>query len=209
MSGTVNYPKVIDHLTDVITELNVPCAEPPAVPAEPSQEERQRDAVGLLKELLSTLEQGSPAAGAAAAGAAEHGASSQKGALATAILSHKKQPLNLLTIPDKSREVPVFSVNNIVKCIDTDPSLADFLGRTYKVVKIAPNSTWGPVYELEDLKPATAPVRYAYQQRGRSSHQSAVPQLFIHLTKESIEQIQIPVAGFNATVYGTVGTGRV
>jgi FK506-binding protein 1 len=30
MSGTVNYPKVIDHLTDVIKELNVPCAEPPA-----------------------------------------------------------------------------------------------------------------------------------------------------------------------------------
>ena len=34
MSGTVNYPKVIDHLTDVIKELNVPCAEPPA--AEPN-----------------------------------------------------------------------------------------------------------------------------------------------------------------------------
>jgi hypothetical protein len=37
MSGTVNYPKVIDHLTDVIKELNVPCGaavEPPA--AEPN-----------------------------------------------------------------------------------------------------------------------------------------------------------------------------
>ena len=44
MSGTVNYPKVVDHLTDVIKELNVPCAEPPA-PAEPTAAERHADAV--------------------------------------------------------------------------------------------------------------------------------------------------------------------
>ena len=73
MSGTVNYPKVIDHLTDVIKELNVPCGE--AAPAAPSQEERQRDAVGLLKALLSTLEQ---AGDAGAAAAAEHSASADK-----------------------------------------------------------------------------------------------------------------------------------
>ena len=54
MSGTVNYPKVIDHLTDVIKELNVPCAEPPA--AEPSAAERQADAAALLRGLLNKLE---------------------------------------------------------------------------------------------------------------------------------------------------------
>ena len=68
MSGTVNYPKVIDQLTDVIKELNVPCGA-----AAPSEETRRADAVGLLKALLSTLEQG-PAAAAAAAAAAEHDA---------------------------------------------------------------------------------------------------------------------------------------
>ncbi len=72
---TVNYPKVIDHLTDVIKELNVgfaPCGT--AAPAAPSEEQRRADAVGLLKALLGTLEQG-PAAGAAA----EHGGSAQQG----------------------------------------------------------------------------------------------------------------------------------
>jgi hypothetical protein len=54
MSGTVNYPKVIDHLTDVIKELNVPCAEPPA--AEPTAAERQADAAALLRGLLNKLE---------------------------------------------------------------------------------------------------------------------------------------------------------
>jgi hypothetical protein len=71
MSGTVNYPKVIDQLTDVIKELNVPCGE--AAPAAPSEETRRADAVGLLKALLSTLEQGP-----AGAAAAEHGASADK-----------------------------------------------------------------------------------------------------------------------------------
>jgi hypothetical protein len=73
---SVNYRKVVNDLTDVIKELNVgfaPCAE--AAPAAPSQEERQRDAVGLVKALLSGLEQGGdPPSGAAAAAAAEHGA---------------------------------------------------------------------------------------------------------------------------------------
>ncbi len=57
MSGTVNYPKVIDHLTDVINELNVPCgaAVEPA-PAEPSAAERQADAAALLRGLLNKLE---------------------------------------------------------------------------------------------------------------------------------------------------------
>ncbi len=72
MSGTVNYPKVIDQLTDVIKELNVgfaPCGA--AAPAAPSEETRRADAVGLLKALLSTLEQtGGPAA------AAEHASAS-------------------------------------------------------------------------------------------------------------------------------------
>ncbi len=74
MSGTVNYPKVIDHLTDVIKELNVPCAEPPA--AEPSAAERQADAAALLRELLNELE--SHGADARAAAAAEHSATADK-----------------------------------------------------------------------------------------------------------------------------------
>jgi hypothetical protein len=75
MSGTVNYPKVIEQLTDVIKELNVgfaPCGE--AAPAAPSEEQRRADAVGLLKALLHVLEQGPTGA---AAGSAEHGASDQ------------------------------------------------------------------------------------------------------------------------------------
>ncbi len=77
MSG-VDYPKVIDQLTDVIKELNVgfaPCGA--AAPAAPSEETRRADAVGLVKALLSTLEQGG-AAGAGAAAAAEHGATDDK-----------------------------------------------------------------------------------------------------------------------------------
>ena len=76
MSGTVNYPKVIDHLTDVIKELNVgfaPCGE--AAPAAPSEETRRADAVGLLKALLSELEN---AGEAGAVAAAEHGASADQ-----------------------------------------------------------------------------------------------------------------------------------
>jgi hypothetical protein len=71
---SVNYGKVIDHLTDVIKELNVgfaPCGA--AAPAAPSEETRRADAVGLLKALLHVLEQESPAAAAA-----EHGSASQK-----------------------------------------------------------------------------------------------------------------------------------
>jgi hypothetical protein len=68
MSGTVNYPKVIDHLADVIKELN--CA-PSAEPAEQSVEARRADTADLVKALLSTLEQ---AGDASAAAAAEHGA---------------------------------------------------------------------------------------------------------------------------------------
>jgi hypothetical protein len=67
MSGTVNYPKVIEQLTDVIKELNVPCGE--AAPAAPSEETRRADAVDLLKALLGTLE-----SGASDAAAAEHSA---------------------------------------------------------------------------------------------------------------------------------------
>ncbi len=78
MSGTVDYPKVIDHLTDVIKELNVGFA--PCGAAAPSKETRRADAVRLLKALLSTLEQGNPSAGAAAAAAAaEHDATADKG----------------------------------------------------------------------------------------------------------------------------------
>jgi hypothetical protein len=71
MSGTVNYPKVIDQLTDVIKELNVGFA--PCGAAAPSEETRRADAVGLLKTLLSELEQGG-----AGAAAAEHSAGGQK-----------------------------------------------------------------------------------------------------------------------------------
>ena len=77
MSGTVNYPKVIDHLTDVIKELNVPCGaavEPPA--AEPSAAERQADAAALLRVLLNKLEP--HGADARAAAAAEHSATADE-----------------------------------------------------------------------------------------------------------------------------------
>jgi hypothetical protein len=77
MSGTVNYPKVIDQLTDVIKELNVGFA--PCGAAAPSEETRRADAVGLLKALLSTLEQGSPPAGEAAAEAAAANQRKRKG----------------------------------------------------------------------------------------------------------------------------------
>ena len=54
---SVNYRKVVNDLTDVIKELNVPCAEAAAAERSRSQEERQRDAVGVVKALLGTLEQ--------------------------------------------------------------------------------------------------------------------------------------------------------
>ncbi len=95
MSGTVNYPKVIDQLTDVIKELNVgfaPCGA--AAAAAPSEETRRADAVGLLKALLSTLEQG-PAAGAAA----EHGGSAQQGYLWDGVPQHD------LVVRDGDREI--------------------------------------------------------------------------------------------------------
>jgi hypothetical protein len=85
MSGMVDYPKVIDHLTDVIKELNcAPQAEPEEQSRGRSHEERQRDAVGVVKALLSELEQGGAGAGAAAA--AENAAASDKfGALVMAM----------------------------------------------------------------------------------------------------------------------------
>ncbi len=72
MSGTVNYPKVVDHLTDVIKELNVPCAEPHA-PA--TAAERHADAVDLLRGLLNKLESHDADAHAAAA---EHSATADE-----------------------------------------------------------------------------------------------------------------------------------
>ena len=77
MSGTVDYVKVVDHLTDVIKELNQPCVEAPAAPAVPAErtaEERKQDAAIVLRELLHALEQ---AGDAGAAAAAENGASSE------------------------------------------------------------------------------------------------------------------------------------
>ena len=66
MSGTVDYVKVVDLLTDTIKELNQPCVEAaPAVPAERTAEERKQDAAAVLRELLHELE-GGGAAGAAA-----------------------------------------------------------------------------------------------------------------------------------------------
>ena len=56
MSG-VNYPKVIDRLTDAIKELNQPCVAP-AAPAERTAEERKQDAAEVLRVLLHQLEQG-------------------------------------------------------------------------------------------------------------------------------------------------------
>jgi hypothetical protein len=69
MSGTVDYPKVVDHLTDVIKELNRPCATPkdPKESAKRAAEERRRDAAKLLRALLRALEQKPAASGAAAA----------------------------------------------------------------------------------------------------------------------------------------------
>jgi hypothetical protein len=70
MSG-VDYPKVVDLLTDTIKELNQPCVAP-AVPAERTAEERKKDAADVLRALLHELE------GSGAAAAAEHGASADK-----------------------------------------------------------------------------------------------------------------------------------
>ncbi len=72
---SVNYRKVVNDLTDVIKELNVgfaPCGE--AAPAAPSAETRRADAVGLLKALLSELEQGGAAAEHAATSDGKGGA---------------------------------------------------------------------------------------------------------------------------------------
>jgi hypothetical protein len=81
MSAKVDYATVVDRLTDAIKELNQPCAGEAAVPI--SEEERRADlradTAGLLKLLLSALEQpaGAGTAGALAptAAAAEHSAS--------------------------------------------------------------------------------------------------------------------------------------
>jgi peptidylprolyl isomerase len=81
MSATVDYQVVIDRLTDAIKELNQPCAGETAVLAPERPEERRADlradTAGLLRLLLSALEQPAGAAGGAlapAAAAAEHGA---------------------------------------------------------------------------------------------------------------------------------------
>jgi hypothetical protein len=67
MSG-VDYPKVVDLLTDTIKELNQPCVAPgPAVPAERTAEERKRDAADVLRALLHEPEGGSAAEAAGAA----------------------------------------------------------------------------------------------------------------------------------------------
>ena len=68
MSGTVDYVKVVDHLTDVIKELNQPCVAAPAATAERTAEERKQDAADVLRELLHELE-----GGGAGAATAEHG----------------------------------------------------------------------------------------------------------------------------------------
>ena len=71
MNPGVDYVHVVDRLTDAIKELNQPCVAP-AAPAERirSAEERQRDAVEVLRELLRALDAGAGADPAAAA--AEH-----------------------------------------------------------------------------------------------------------------------------------------
>ena len=82
MSATVDYQVVIDRLTDAIKELNQPCA----IDAVPISEGERRadlraDTAGLLKLLLSALEQraGAGAGGALApAAAAEHSASADR-----------------------------------------------------------------------------------------------------------------------------------
>jgi hypothetical protein len=75
MSATVDYVKVVDRLTDAIKELNQPCEV--AVPI--SEEERRADlrseTAGLLRLLLSALEQPAGAGALAPAAAAEHSAS--------------------------------------------------------------------------------------------------------------------------------------
>jgi hypothetical protein len=83
MSATVDYQVVIERLTDAIKELNQPCAGE-AVPI--SEEERRADlranTAGLLRHLLSALEQpagaGVVGALAPAAAAAEHSASADR-----------------------------------------------------------------------------------------------------------------------------------
>jgi hypothetical protein len=97
MSGTVNYRKVIEQLTDVIKEMNVGFA--PCGAAAPSEEQRRADAVGLLKALLGTLE-----SGASDAAAAEHSASADQG--------YKYDPAatyRLLTIGRRNQRTGLFS----------------------------------------------------------------------------------------------------
>ena len=79
--------KVIDHLTDVIKELNVPCAEPPV--AEPSAAERQADAAALLRGLLNELESHD-----ADAHAAEHSATADKSAKHPPTEGKAKKPVS-------------------------------------------------------------------------------------------------------------------
>jgi hypothetical protein len=125
MSGTVNYPKVIDQLTDVIKELNVPCAE--AAPAAPSEETRRADAVDLLKTLLSELENAGEAGAAAAAAAAEHGAAAQKKKVGSA---------PMVLVPLK------FQVGSSVKMYN------DF-NTVYKVIWTPGGPTTNPAYMIQ------------------------------------------------------------
>ncbi len=74
MSATVDYAKVVDRLTDAIKELNQPCEVAVPISEEGRRADLRADTAGLLKLLLSALEQ---PAGAAASAAAEHGAAAE------------------------------------------------------------------------------------------------------------------------------------
>jgi hypothetical protein len=122
MSGTVNYPKVIGQLTDVIKELNVPCGE--AVLAEQSRslsaETRQRDAVDVLKALLSTLEQGGAGVvGDAGAGAAAGGAAAEHSASAAENTAKAKAPRQATQMAQK-QTLPIYKVGDTVAFINSD-----------------------------------------------------------------------------------------
>ncbi len=79
MSATVDYQVVIDRLTDAIKELNQPCEVAVPISEEERRADLRADTAGLLRLLLSALEQpaGAGTAGALAptAAAAEHSAS--------------------------------------------------------------------------------------------------------------------------------------
>ncbi len=138
---SVNYRKVVNDLTDVIKELNVPCGA--AEPAERSlsEEARRADAVDLLKTLLSTLEQGGAGVvGDAGAGAAAGGAAAEHSASAAENTARAKAPRQATQMAQK-QTLPIYKVGDTVAFINGD-------GTPYKVTYAPTGLGVSHVYNL-------------------------------------------------------------